>query len=211
MFITFEGGEGSGKSTQIHLLAKKLTEINKPFILTREPGGCALSESIRTLLVKGATDKLSRETELLLMIAARVEHIRQTIKPALQQKKWVLCDRFIDSTLVYQGVARGLDDLWIRQLHQQSCQDLWPDLTFLLDLPVSVGRQRTFLRAQQKSGSAQERFEAESDNFHHQVRQGFLALTKKEPQRFTVIDATQSQEIMAAQIWQVIARADTSL
>jgi dTMP kinase len=188
-FITFEGGEGSGKSTQIQRLYEALVSQDIHCVLTREPGGCASAEAIRALLVEGSGDKWHPVAETLLFQAARVEHCERVIRPALAQGKIVLCDRFVDSTLVYQGIAKGLGVEYVRALHRMSVGSLMPQLTFLLDIDPEIGLQRAGARK-----GAETRFENMDAGFHRQVREGFLALAAQEPRRFAVIDASRSQD-----------------
>ena len=199
-FITFEGGEGAGKSTQIRLLAQKLLDRNVPVITTREPGGCPLAEQIRVLLVKGERESLSPKTEILLFLAARIEHVRLVIHPALKQGTWVLCDRFLDSTLAYQGYAQGRDIENLHRLHTWALEEennLTPDLTFLLDVPPDVGLAR---RLQVQQGPA-DRFERESLEFHQRVQEGFYLLAKASPDRFRMIDASLDLSRVENKIW----------
>lgn len=199
--ITFEGGEGAGKSSQISRLAGELSRRGVTVVTTREPGGCPLAERIRELLVATRGPGIHPETELLLFAAARREHLHQVIHPALSRGAWVLCDRFHDSTTVYQGAGRGLEMAWIRTLQDRVLGTTLPDLTLLFDLPPELGlaRSRGLL-------VDEGRFEAEEVAFHHRVRQGFLDLARLEPQRFRVIDASRPFEECANQVWQEVAR-----
>lgn len=187
-FITFEGGEGGGKSTQIHRLADSLTKAGIDVVTTREPGGTDGAEAIRSLVTEGATDRWSPLTETLLFLAARHDHITRLIQPALARGSWVLCDRFIDSTRVYQGIAGSLGLALIDRLHESVLGELTPDLTLLLDLPVDIGLTR-----RRQSGEVN-RFDQMVTDFHQSVRKGFLNLATKEPARFAVIDAALSVE-----------------
>ena len=186
-FITFEGPEGSGKSTHIRRLARRLRRCGLRVLVTREPGGTPTGERIRELLQHGPGGRaLAPETELLLFAASRAQLVRQVIRPALRRGLWVLCDRFTDATRAYQGGGRGLDASWIESLARTVHGDLSPDLTLLLDLPVDVGLRRARARA----GAAADRFEGETLQFFERVRATYLALAEREPQRFRVLDAT---------------------
>jgi dTMP kinase len=194
MFITLEGGEGAGKTTRIVELAGSLAERGLRCILTREPGGTDLGKKIRALLLSPDNAGMAPETELLLYMADRAEHIRAVIRPALAEGKTVLCDRFFDATLVYQGAARGLSRDWTAQLHALVFAGLTPDLTLLLDLPPEVGLARARRQMEKGVRSAQEsRFEEETLAFHQRVRDGYLELARRQPERFRVIDAAQDE------------------
>ena len=186
VFITLEGIEGSGKSTQAEFVVRFLQRTGRQVIATREPGGGALSEKIRELLLSNAFAGMHADCELMLMFAARVEHVRQVIAPAIQAGKWVVCDRFYDATCAYQGYGRGLDLNKIERLKKIAIGDLQPDLTLLLDVTLAVSRQRVAQRADK------DRFENEHAAFHEKVRQGYLALAGNDPQRIAVIDASRS-------------------
>ncbi|HEX2529354.1 MAG TPA: dTMP kinase [Geminicoccus sp.] len=196
--ITFEGGEGTGKSTQLPLLADHLRAAGLNVVTTREPGGTEGAERIRELAVLGATDRWSPVTELLLMTAARTDHVERVIMPALQGGSWVLCDRFIDSTRVYQGVAGGLGLAKVDALHDLLLPAPRPDLTLLLDLPVEAAAAR---RAAAGGGG---RFEAKGRAFHEQVRAGFLGLARAEPARMVVVDASLDTPSVARAIAQAV-------
>jgi dTMP kinase len=188
-FITFEGGEGGGKSTQAQRLAQALTQAGVAVALTREPGGAPGAEEIRKLVVEGAPERWDALTEALLLTAARREHVVRTIEPALAAGRWVISDRFADSTLAYQGYGRGIDRAAIEALRQLAIGTLTPDLTLILDLPVELG----LARAHQRRGH-ELRFEAMDRDFHARLRQGFLAIAAAEPTRCVVIDATAPVE-----------------
>lgn len=188
-FITFEGGEGTGKSTQIRLLESYLTQSLADIVQTREPGGSPSAEEIRPLLVTGAADRWSPMAETLLFYAARVEHWRQVIEPALSRGAHVLCDRFADSTMAYQSYAGGLDRKLIEDLHRLAMGDAEPDLTIILDLTVDEGLKRA---AQRKD--TETRFERKGREFHERLRAGFLDIAKRAPARCIVIDAAQPIE-----------------
>ena len=184
VFITFEGGEGAGKSTQLRLLADHLARSGHDVVQTREPGGSPAAEEIRTLLVIGGADRWSPLAETLLFYAARVEHWREVIEPALASGKTVLCDRFTDSTVAYQAYAGGLPRASIEQLHALVLPGVAPDLTLILDMPVEAG----LVRAAARNGS-ENRFEAKGAAFHEKLRNGFLDIARREPARCVVIDA----------------------
>jgi dTMP kinase len=189
LFITFEGGEGSGKTTQIKLLYDTFARAGKKCLLTREPGGSPCAEAIRNLLLTGAGDKWHPVSETLMFQAARVEHVERLLKPALARGETVLCDRFLDSTLVYQGLAKGLGLEYISRLHHFTLGNFGPHLTLILDIAPAVGLKR----AKQRAGD-ETRFEGMDIAFHQKVREGFLAIAKLEPARCMVIDASGSAE-----------------
>jgi len=198
-FITFEGGEGGGKTTQATRLAGYLRSKGLDVIETREPGGTKQGEDLRDLLVQGDPDRWSALSELLLMTAARKEHVDRLIEPALESGKWVVCDRFADSTLAYQGIAGGLGLDMTRTLQNEAIGKTMPDVTFLLDMPPEAGLQR----AEKRGGAA--RIEKKGAPFHQTLRDGFLALSNEEPQRIMVIDAADSFERVSSQIQQEIS------
>lgn len=184
-FITFEGGEGAGKSTQIALLKEALEKKDFPVLVTREPGGSPGGEDIRTLLVNGDTHRWEPLTEALLNYAARHEHLEKIICPALNAGTWVLCDRFSDSTMAYQGYGHDMNREIIRRLHRLVVGDLRPDLTLIMDLAVKEGLKRAHAR-----GQGEDRYERMGEDFHERLRQGFLDIEKKDPGRCVLIDAT---------------------
>lgn len=194
-FITFEGGEGTGKSTQVRLLASALTQSGLNVVQTREPGGSPSAEEIRALLVTGAADRWSPMAETLLFYAARVEHWRQVIEPALARGAYVLCDRFADSTMAYQAYAGGLDRRVIDDLHRLTMVDATPDLTLVFDLPVDEGLRRAAARRGDET-----RFESKGPDFHERLRQGFLDIAKRDPKRCAVIDAAEPIERVHAAV-----------
>ena len=206
MFITFEGIEGSGKSTQIKQLVPVLKARGHDCILTREPGATEIGLKIRAILLDAANSAILPLTELLLYEADRAQHIYELIKPCLKAGKMVVCDRYFDATLVYQGFARELNIDLIRQLHQLLFDDLKPDVTLLLDLAPQVGLQRAWeqLNAGQRSGH-ESRFEAETVVFHEKVRAGYLELARLEPDRFRIVDAAQTQDQVFADISKILS------
>ena len=194
-FITLEGGEGAGKSTQLQTVARCLTAAGIPFLTTREPGGTSRAEAIRGLLLSpGEREPMASETELLLMFAARAQHVKQRIEPALAAGTWVLCDRFTDATRAYQGGGRGLDLSQIDALAAWVHGDCWPDLTLLLDVPAAQGLARAEKR------SAKDRIEQEALVFFERVRAHYLAQAAAEPERFRVIDAAPAEAAVTAQV-----------
>lgn len=196
-FITFEGGEGTGKSTQAGVLAQYLETLGIAVVRTREPGGSPGAEIIRHVLLSGAAKPLGAEAEAMLFAAAREDHVRHVIEPALAAGKWVICDRFADSTRVYQGALGRVDDRLIKSLERVSIGELTPDITLILDLPVEQGLQR---RAQRGGDAAPDRFEAEDVEFHEKLRQAYLALAAREPRRCVVIEAGGATEDVSKRI-----------
>ena len=206
LFITFEGGEGCGKSTQIAALKARLEAMGKTVVQTREPGGTALGESVRSLLQHDdAGQGMSPEAELLLFAASRAQHVRELIAPAIAQGQIVLCDRFLDSTTVYQGVARAIDSKKVDTINQFAIGDTKPDLTILIDLPAEIGLARVHAR----SDGQLDRMENEAIEFFQAVRRGYLDLAKSEPKRFLILDGSQSVEKLEIQIWQRVGAALT--
>ena len=185
-FITVEGTEGVGKSTNMTFIESWLKSAGKELVITREPGGTELGEKLRAVLLDAKEQSMCDDTELLLMFAARAQHLREVIQPALDAGKWVLCDRFTDATYAYQGGGRGIEISRIAQLEQWVQGDLRPDMTLILDLPVNVGLERAGKR------SAPDRFELEKHDFFNKVRDTYLARAAAQPQRYEVIDASPS-------------------
>jgi dTMP kinase len=202
-FISIEGGDGVGKSTQIKLLKKHFTEQGADVVFTREPGGTPIAEEIRNIITNGETDKLLPFTETLLHSACRFEHIEKLIKPALVDGQFVVCDRFVDSTIAYQGYGLQQDLGLIRQLVNMVTKGFEPDITFILDIDPEVGLQRTSKR---KSANLQ-RYEKFDLAFHQRVRQGFLDVAQNNPQRCVVIDATMSIKKVHVEIVKTLAIA----
>jgi len=198
-FITLEGGEGAGKSTQQNRLVARLTELGLHVVATREPGGSEGAEAIRELLVNGPPDKWSATTEVLLMNAARRDHLERRIRPALERGAWVVCDRFADSTRAYQGAGGDADPALIDLVERQVVGDTRPDLTIILDLPVEEGLRRAAGR-----GGGEARFEAKGIEFHQRLRQGFLDIAAAEPDRCVVVDATAEPDTVDQQLWVLI-------
>ena len=195
MFISFEGIEGSGKSTALTLLAQELERRGYDVLRTREPGGCGLGRALRPILLDARTRSLNMRVELYLFLADRAQHVAEVVRPALEAGQIVLCDRYTDSTLAYQGYGRGLDPEKLRRINEMTTGGLVPDLTLLMDLPVGLGLERAGLRNQRQGTVLSEgRFDAESMDFHERVRQGYLALAAEEPCRIACIDAEQRPE-----------------
>ena len=205
MFITFEGIEGCGKTTQIKRLGKKMGAHGIPHVTTLEPGGTKIGKRIRQILLDAKNRNLSSLTELLLYIADRSQHVEEVIKPALDQGRWVMCDRFFDATVAYQGAARGQDLKLVRDLNNIATQGIRPDITFLLDCPVEVGLERALRRNETDPEQGQDRFEREKINFHLKVREAYLELAGKHKKRFVVIDATLSTDDMEEEIFRYIS------
>lgn len=203
VFITFEGIEGSGKSTQIKLLADRLESIGKDVLVTREPGGTPKGTMIRKILLNPETGVLDPMTELLLFSAARRELVATVLYPALKLGAVVLCDRFADSTMAYQGYGRGMNRDLIRGLNKTVCGGIWPIRTIVLDLPVEAGLVRANRRFA-TAGLAESRFENERLDFHERVRRGFLALAEAEPARFAVINGASPKEEVRENIWDAV-------
>lgn len=203
-FITFEGIEGCGKSTQEARLAEALSHRGYRVTRTREPGGCAIAEQIRAILLDAGNRALVPMAELLLYAAARAQHVEEVIRPALEENRVVICDRFTDATLAYQGFGRSLDIDLITELNRLATAGIVPDLTILLDCPEEVGLARAMARINAGKGAREERFEMESLQFHRAVRQGYLTLAEAEPGRFVVIDGTLGIEETAAAIAEAV-------
>lgn len=210
-FITFEGPEGAGKSTQIRCLARQLKQRGYALCVTREPGGTRLGERLRYLIKHfPGPDTVTPEAELLMFGASRAQLLRQVILPHLAAGGLVLCDRFADSTSVYQGLARGLDLAFIDAMHRFTIGNRWPDLTFLLDLDTDTGLARARRRRGARRGPRRgpgDRIEAESRAFHQTVREGFLELARAEPRRFRIVDAAADRDTVRARILAEVDRA----
>lgn len=198
-FITLEGGEGAGKSTQLRRLATRLRSAGVEVVETREPGGTPGAEAIRAVLVRGDTGRWRADTEALLHYAARVEHVAAVIRPALAHGAWVLCDRFADSTMAYQGHGHRLGPEYIRRLHALVLGDFAPDLTIILDLPVPEGLARAGTRG------GEDRYERMDGGFHERLRAGFHAVAEAEPERCALLDAGRDVETVAEDIWTTLS------
>ncbi len=205
-FVTFEGIEGCGKTTQIRLAALWLKERGIPFLTTAEPGGTPLGLKIREILLNRGAWTIGAEAELLLFAAARAQHVRETILPALAEDRWVLCDRFADATLAYQGFGRGLDRAFIRTLNAFSALTLRPDMTILFDTPVETGLDRARKRtAGIRPEAAEDRFEQEERAFHERIREGYLTLAAEDPERFRIIDGAAGIDTIHAGVCRHLA------
>lgn len=202
-FITLEGGEGAGKSTQVRHLAERLKERRLDVLLTREPGGTPGGEAIRHLLVNGDTGRWQPMTEALLHTAARVEHVHKVIEPALGRGQWVISDRFADSTRAYQGAAQGLSIETVDDLQRLALGTFAPDLTLILDLPVAVALER----AHGRGAGAEDRYERMGGSFHERLRAVFLDIAQNEPIRCRIIDASGSVEEVASRVWATVRDA----
>jgi dTMP kinase len=188
--ITFEGIEGCGKTTQLMLLATQLKSLGHEVTVTREPGGCTIADRIRAILLDADNSAMTPMAELFLYGAARAQHVAEVITPALAAGHIVLCDRFTDATVSYQGYGRGLDLQIIAELNRLAAGDIRADLTLLVDCPVEIGLERAMTRINNSRGAREERFELESTQFHYKVREGYLTLARQEPERFIVIDGS---------------------
>ncbi len=207
-FITFEGGDGAGKSTQIKALERHLAARGRAFVSTREPGGTPLGKLIRQALLEVGKQPIGSPTELFLYLADRAQHVQDVIVPALDSGKIVLCDRYTDSTLAYQGYGRGIDLNVLRDLNKVADRGVKPDLTLLFDCPVELGLSRTAKRMAEEEAVPrhEDRFERETQEFHEKVRAGFLKLARGEPERFRIIDASRSMVEVTQDIKSIIDR-----
>ncbi len=197
-FITFEGGEGAGKSTQIKLLAERLDATGLRTVVTREPGGSPGAEIMRHLVLSGMGKLLGSATESLLFAAARADHVKLVIEPALERGMWVLCDRFADSTRAYQGYAGEVDPKFLDALERVTIGNLKPDLTIILDLPIETGMRRA---AERRGKGPPDRFEDEAAGFHQKLRDAFRQIAEREPDRCVLIDAEGEPAIVAGRVW----------
>jgi dTMP kinase len=202
-FITFEGGEGTGKSTQSGLLAERLRSLGIGLQLTREPGGSPGAEIIRHVLLSGAAKPLGAEVEAMLFAAARDEHLTSTIRPALARGQWVICDRFADSTRVYQGVLGRVDPRLIKSLERVTVGDTVPDLTLILDVPAEMGLRRASKR---RGKDKADRFEQESLKFHEKLRRAYRLIAASEPNRCALINTEEGEEAVADKIWTIVTK-----
>lgn len=198
-FITFEGGEGSGKSTQVGRLVERLIARGLDVVRTREPGGSAGAEDIRALALNGAAERWSPMTETLLMYAARSDHLERTIRPALARGAWVICDRFADSSRAYQGAGGGVDMAFIEQMDAAIVGETQPDLTLVFDLPVEIGLERALAR-----GGADLRFESKGLEFHQRLRDGFRRIAADHPNRCRIVDASGDPDAVFARVWAMV-------
>jgi dTMP kinase len=204
LFITFEGVEGSGKTSQIQRLKKYLLQKGIPCKITREPGGCPISEKVRKILLNPGHREMVPMSELLLYEAVRAQHVKDVIKPFLKKGGVVLCDRFNDATIAYQGYGRKMDLALVKRLNHISSQGIKPDVTFLLDCPSDVGLKRALQRNRMLKQEKEERFEKEKLPFHQRVRKGYLAIAKKEPSRVRVIDTREGEDKVFEKIRKIV-------
>jgi dTMP kinase len=205
LFISFEGGEGAGKSTQIRLLAAALQRLGHDVLVTREPGGSPGAEAVRHVLLSGAAEAFGTRMEAILFAAARNDHVEEVIRPALMQGKVVLCDRFMDSSRVYQGVTGNLESIFIEALQRIAVDGVVPDCTLILDLPASVGLERARRRgAAVAAGTEPDRFEREEMETHEKRREAFLDIAAREPDRCRVVDALRPPEAIANEITSIV-------
>ena len=200
-FITFEGGEGAGKSTQVERLAERLRALGLSVVVSREPGGSAGAEAIRHVLLSGAAKPLGPHAEAILFAAARADHLRQTIRPALERGQWVISDRFADSTRIYQGVLGNVDARLIARLEKLTVGELGPDLTIILDIPPEEGLARVTRR---RGDAPIDRFEAEAFDFHKKLREAYLELAEREPNRCVVINAGADAATVSEFVWSAV-------
>jgi dTMP kinase len=206
MFITFEGIEGSGKTTQVRFAAEFLSALNRPVVVTREPGSTDVGLKIRTILLDPAHQNLDFRAELLLYMADRAHHLGTVVRPAIVSGKTVLCDRYFDATLAYQGYARGLDIDLLKLLHKLVLDDYTPDLTLLLDLPPEIGLRRAWRQISVgERETAETRFEKEAIQFHARVRAGYLDLARRSPRRIRIVDAAPDPETVRKSIQGILS------
>jgi dTMP kinase len=203
-FITLEGGEGAGKSTQIKRLERRLEVQGKHVITTREPGGTPEAERVRNLLVTGDSQRWDALSEALLIFAARRHHVENLIKPVLKTGSWVLCDRFFDSTLVYQGIAGDAGPRDIETLRRLVLGDFAPDLTLILDLPAEEGLRRAAERTSDRRTAPEDRFENKGLEFHQRLRAAYMEILEAEPQRCALIDGSKSEDAVETEIWAAV-------
>jgi len=198
LFITFEGPDGSGKTTQMRRLVERLQAKGESVVVTREPGGTPIGDRIRELLLSPDHKEMEDQTEVLLYAASRAQHVREVIVPALEAGNIVVCDRFVDASIAYQGYGLGLKPETVADINRFATGGLQPDRTYLLDIPVSVSRERLLLRAGAAGGAALDRIEQKESAYHERVREGFLLIASNEPQRVLRIDADQGVDDIAA-------------
>jgi dTMP kinase len=207
MFVTFEGIEGCGKSTQAELLKRWLERAGFEVLLSKEPGGSGLGRSLRAILLDRSSEGISPQAELFLYLADRAQHVAEVLRTSLQKGAVVIVDRFADSTLVYQGYGRGIDLEELRRLNALAVQGLWPEMTILLDLPAEQGLSRARSRNTESGSSDREgRFEAEDLSFHERIRRGYLELATAEPERFCMLDADKGADALHEEIKRAVAK-----
>ena len=204
LFITFEGVEGSGKTTQIQRLKRYLKKRGTPCKVTREPGGCPIGDKVRKILLNPEHRAMTPLSELLLYEASRIQHVKEVIEPLLKKGVVVLCDRFSDATVAYQGYGRGIDLRVVESLNRLTSQGIKPDITFLLDCPSHLGLKRALQRNRTLNKEREGRFEKEKIQFHHRVRRGYLSIAKKEPDRVKVIDTREGEDKVFEKILKIV-------
>ncbi|MFA5880758.1 MAG: dTMP kinase [Eubacteriales bacterium] len=204
IFITFEGPDGSGKTTQMEMLGERLESLGRDVVYTREPGGTGIGEDIRDILLDSSNTAMVHRTEALLYAAGRAQHVDELIKPALGQGKIVLCDRFIDSTIAYQGFGRGIDLGFLNELNNIAVAGLLPDLTLILDIDPALGIERINEKRVLKSGRAKDRIEQEHINFHERVRKGFHHLAASDPKRCRIINGGKDTETVHRELFRIV-------
>jgi len=202
LFITLEGPDGSGKSTQIRMLAERLSMSGIDYLTTREPGGTPISDAIRSILLDPANASMVAKTEALLYAASRAQHVAEVIRPALERGQFVLCDRYIDASMSYQAAGLGLSPEYVRQLSEDATDGLWPSRTYLIDVPADIGIQR----AASGRGMQLDRIEQRDLEYHNRVREQFLSIAEQERDRVCVIDGTQPIQEVADAIWEDLRR-----
>ena len=210
MFITFEGPDGSGKTTQMRMLAERLRASGYPVLESAEPGGTPIGRQIRRILLDPANQELCPTTELLLMFAARAQNVEQWILPALAEGKIVLSDRFTDSTIAYQGAGRGLGIQTVLDVDRIACHGLLPDLTLVIDIDAETGLARAHDRNRTQAGSSESRIDEQTIEFHRMVRDAYHALAAREPERVRIVDGNTAPEAIAEQVWKIVSGAITA-
>lgn len=201
LFITFEGPDGAGKTTQLNRLAERLTGDGLDVVVTREPGGTAIGDQLRAVLLDPENRRMTVRTEVLLYAASRAQHVEEKIIPALQRGAVVLCDRFVDASIAYQAYGHKLDPSFVKMVNRFAADGLEPDRTYMFDLPIERGRQRLLERLRQTASAAMDRIEQRDDEYHRRVREGFLAVAAEQPDRVVVLNADRPEDEIAADIY----------
>ncbi len=204
LFVTFEGTEGVGKSTQVRAIAEHYQRKGLKVLTTREPGGTDIGNEIRAILVQTRSEQLCALSELFLLQAARAQHVSQILRPALHNYHLILCDRYADASVAYQGFGRGLDPTWVQSLNEKACDGLTPNLTLLMDMPMEAALERALSRIEASTGAKEDRFEKEAKDFHRRVREGYLSLAKQNPSRFVVVDSNRTPQKITQNMLAVI-------